>query len=350
VRDRQTAERLLRKTQVEIDEGRAGLAAKAVSMTFSQWADQYTDEILAGNGTRPSTRRTYKSTAAYGRKAFERTQLRDIGADDLRRFVRLIRDNEGTDATVAKHLRQLGTMFSAAIEEKVITENPVPAFRKRQNLVIPKGTPPFTDDELTKLWAQMRASSADGKRKVPEVYVTICRFATVTGVRIGEAVALNWSDLELGQKLLHVRSHWDPIDGRQEPKDKQHREVYLIPAAVKLLEEWTSSQGVKPDDSPLFPAPRTGARIDTRYLHRLVERAMTKAGIPKAGADGRPRKPLHSLRASFARILREQGTDPQWIQQMLGHSTIDLTIGVYSAWSTEALRRTADAAEVAFPI
>ena len=132
------------------------------------------------------------------------------------------------------------------------------------------------------------------------------------------------------------------MDGRQLPKDGEQRLVYLTPAAVALLEQWTATCGVRPDNEPLFTSPRSGGRLDQRYLHRLVDDALTGAGIPKAGEDGRPRKPLHSLRASFTRIMREAGVDPSFVQAALGHSTLDLTENVYGRWGAAALRATAD--------
>jgi integrase len=96
----------------------------------------------------------------------------------------------------------------------------------------------------------------------------------------------------------------------------------------------------------VFPAPR-GDRLNARYLAKLVEKAMTSAGIPKVGEGGRPRKPFHSLRATFARRAREQGADPQWLQAELGHASLDLTIGTYSTWQDAAMQKHADALDFA---
>ena len=47
--------------------------------------------------------------------------------------------------------------------------------------------------------------------------------------------------------------------------------------------------------------------------------------------------PFHSLRATFARRQLEAGRRPQWVEAQLGHSSLDLTIGVYGSWSRDAM-------------
>jgi integrase len=343
VRDRQTAERALRKLLVQIDEGRVGVGRKDTATTFREWADGY-EAILTDGGRRNSTIRAYRPTLEYGRDAFGALPLRAIGNEDLRRFVRAIRDNKATDATVSKHLRHLGAVLEQAVEDGKLDANPVPRFRRRLELRVPRGTPSYSDAELARLWATMV------RLKYADVYVAVCKFATVTGARIGELVALDWTDVDLGNRQIRILHTWDPLDGMQQPKDGEPRTVYLVPAAVTLLEAWVATQGAHAD-GPVFPAPRSGERLNRTYLAKIVATAVAKAGIPKNSEDGRPRKPLHSLRASFTRIMREAGVDPAAVQFALGHSSVDTSELVYGKWRVAALRRTADDVDQAvFPV
>jgi integrase len=95
----------------------------------------------------------------------------------------------------------------------------------------------------------------------------------------------------------------------------------------------------------VFPAPR-GEYLNQDYLRKLVNKALTKVGIQAADArTGRPRKPFHSLRATWARQQLEKGRNPQWVENQLGHSTLELTIHVYGAWGEEAMRAEARKAD-----
>lgn len=345
VLNRQVAERALTKLQGQLDEGTAELH-RPDARTFNEWADTF-ETILDTAGRKASTVRAYGPTLRYARQAFGDFRLRAIGNEQLRRFVALIRENEngGTDATVSKHLRQLGAVFQSAVDENppLIPANPVPRFRKSLKLRVPKGDESFTDAELVALWAAMRTLNYE------PVYVAICKAAVTTGARQGELIAADESDLELLAGVLHVRRHYDRASGTlTDPKDAEARDVDLTAPARKVLADWLTIRGSAP--GPLFPAPR-GERLNGQYVSRLVAKAMREAGIPKVGEGGRKRKPFHAFRACYARILRETGADPQWVQGQLGHSTIDLTIGVYGKWSEARKRSEAEqVSEDAFPL
>jgi integrase len=176
----------------------------------------------------------------------------------------------------------------------------------------------------------------------------MCKAAVTTGARLGELIAADLEDLSLLDGKLEIRRHWDRVDGATLPKDSEPRTVYLIPPARAVLEAWLTVRGTEP--GPLFPAPR-GERVNGQYLTKLIGAAMDAAGILREAANGKRRKPFHAFRACFARLCREQGADAQWVQAMLGHSTVELTIGVYGKWADEA--QAAAAARVpseAFPV
>ena len=90
------------------------------------------------------------------------------------------------------------------------------------------------------------------------VYLYVAKAAVVTGARLGELIALDWDDLDLTNRRVTIRHHWDAVDGKTLPKDREARTLNLIPAAVALFEKWTALVGVQPGDSPIVPAPRGG--------------------------------------------------------------------------------------------
>jgi integrase len=348
VRDRQVAERSLRKLQVGIDEGRVGQAI-AADRTFKEWADDYL-EILATSGRRDSTVRAYRPTVNYADAAFGSLPLREIGNAELRRLVQAVRDNGGKDATVSKHLRHVGAMFAAAVAETppLMPGNPVPKFKKGLRLKVSGGVDPFTDDELVRLWASME------RLETESVYVAICKAAVATGARQGELIGASLDDLNLLNGRLEIKHHYDRTSGTlTAPKDGEARTVYLIPAARAVFEAWLKSNEARDGSEPIFPAPRSGGRVNGQYLTRVVENAMEKAKppIPKAGKEERPRKPFHAFRATFDRLCLEAGRNPMWVQAQLGHSDPRLTLQTYGQWTESALQAEADLVEsLGFPV
>jgi integrase len=335
VKNRKVAEAKLRSIQVSIDEGRVGVGRRKTP-TFNEWADGHAGRLEA-HGRRASTRRAYVATLNYGRAAFGPMLLSDIGGDELRRFVAKCREGKCSDASISKHLRQLAAVLELAVPDK-LDVNPVPRFRKQlgKGLHVPSGTPPYSNDELRRLWQAMR------KAKVPNVYITAAQFMSLSGLRLGEMIGLDVLDASVSDRILKVRRSWDPLVGEVLPKNGKVRVLNLIPPAVTLLEGWIAATGVR-TEGPLFPSPRTGGRLDARRVHRVLADALDAAEIAKQDEDGRPRKPAHSLRSSYARVLREGGVDPTWIAAQLGHASVSLLDrNVYGRWSSEAMQSTAD--------
>jgi integrase len=358
VRDRQVADRALRKLLVALDEGSVGIASPTTTRrrTFNEWADEYLENLERDKGNKGSTIRTYRSTLGYCGPIIGNLDLAEIGQPELRLIVRAIRERGrtapdgtvrkygGTDATVHKHLRHLRAILNGAVDEGYALSNPLARkFIKDLRLRIPRGDEPYTDMELAKLWAKMEAL------KNARVYVYVAKTAVVTGARLGELIALNWDDLDLTGRTLRIHRHWDRVDGMTVPKDGEPRTVNLIPPAVEVFERWTELAGVQPGDSPIFPAPRSRDRLNGQYVSRRVDDAREKAGIPDVGEGGRKRKPFHAFRACYARLCREQGLDPQWVQFQLGHSDPDLTLNVYGRWSATAMQAEAERAAT-FPV
>jgi integrase len=334
IRDRREAEKLFRAKQVELDQGRAG-TAPARTIAFPDWVDEYQEILASRPGIKRETCRSYAKTLTIAREAIGYVDVRDVGNPELRRFHAATAHT--SQANQIKHLSQLGACLSAAVEEGYADRNPVGAFRKSLRLRAPSGTAPFTDGELERLFAAMQDDQT--------VYRMIVRAAVATGARIGELVALDWQDVNLTAGTIRIRHTYNPVDGLTAPKDRESRTVYLIPEAEQVFGEWLGELGDAPEAGLVFPAPRSGAYIDVHYLRRIVQDAMAAAGIPQIDSQtGRPRKPLHGLRATFTRRMLEVGRHPQWVEAQLGHSSLQLTIGVYGAWTAEAMRAEASKA------
>lgn len=247
-KDRQTAERKLRKIQTQIDEGTFVFARRA---GLRDYGDEWLDKISVKDGTRLVYRSSINRFVEYlGKEA----QVRRINTRNVTGFLGWLRKEKGvTESTVHRHLTTLETFFEAAIADGVATGNPargVPASvrpRKKE-----KEAAYFEDEELRKLLAVLAEDPA-----------SIIRFAFLillyTGLRLGELIALRWSDIDLKYGELHVReSLSDKEDEPGEPKDRQKREVDLFPEAVATFRELKEQLGdVAADD--LVVAGEVGA-------------------------------------------------------------------------------------------
>jgi integrase len=328
VKDRRAAERARTKKQNEIDEGRAGVE-RVENRSFPDWADEY-ERILEQRGkVKGSTLRAYADTLRIARDTIGHVNVRAIGVRDLERFHERIAHT--SPATQIKHLTQLsGCLAMAVTRGYADNTNALRTFRSELGLRAPKGTPPFTDGELARLLAALRHEEP--------VYLAIVRLAVETGARIGELIALEWEAVDLSGGKITIRHHYDAVDGLTLPKDRDARDVYLTPRATRVLGAWIRRVGVH-EAGLVFAAPRSGGHVNADYLRKIILDAMSTAGIAKLDPQsGRPRKPLHSLRATFTRRMLEQGKHPQFVEAQLGHDSLALTVHTYGRWSDEAMR------------
>jgi integrase len=328
VKTRSIAQEQVNEWQVEIDRGRAGVS-RPKNPPFSEWADEFegiTQKRVDDGDLKPRTLTAYRESLVHARAAFGDVPLRELGPPELRTFYDRL---GGKPASRLRHLRQLSACLSAAVDEGYLTINPLTSFTKKLKLRAPKrGKAPFEDDELERLW------KAFGDYE--PVYLAAARFSVETGARAGELIALDWPNVDLTSGRVLIEHTFDPESGLVAPKDREPRMLYLTPQARAVLEEWVGIVGAR-DEGPVFPNPIGGGRLQARMLGRRLESGMADAGIPKQHTDLRLPRSWHSFRYTTSNVLQRRGLHPRYIEALLGHGTLELTYGVYGAWSGEQL-------------
>lgn len=128
-----------------------------------------------------------------------------------------------------------------------------------------------------------------------------------TGMRIGEALALNIGDLDAsGGDVLRVVG-----------KGGRVRMVPLLPIVAKALTDWRAQHPSPSPDAPLFVGAR-GGRLQAPVARRAMQQWRNTTG---AAASATP----HALRHSFATHMLEGGADLRAIQELLGHASLSTT-------------------------
>ena len=142
------------------------------------------------------------------------------------------------------------------------------------------------------------------------------------GLRPGEAIALEWSDVDVGRGTIHVqRSEWD--GSVTPPKGGRSRRVPLTAALLHALKEHRHLPGSRvlyKDD---------GTTVGKKAVKGWMEKAQRRAGLPVTGA-------YHILRHTFCSHLAMQGAPAKAIQELAGHA--DLTTTLRYMHSSPAVR------------
>jgi integrase len=171
------------------------------------------------------------------------------------------------------------------------------------------------------------AASASGDR-LEALYVV----AVTTGMRRGELQGLKWEDLDLEAGTLQVRRTLSEPKGGwifEAPKSGKGRSVRLTRKAIlalrehrkRQLEERMQRAGLWSDHGLVFPSA-IGTPMSGGNLNRSFKALLKRADLPAAR--------FHDLRHTCATLLLRQGVNPKFVQELLGHADISLTLNVYS--------------------
>jgi integrase len=148
----------------------------------------------------------------------------------------------------------------------------------------------------------------------PPEWRLLVEFIAQTGLRIGEALALRWADIDFGRRRLRV------YRGRVGPPKSRYgrREVPLTPEMSQRL--WERSTAADPVGL-VFPN-RVGKHLDYKKLHQTwLKPSARKAGVPWCG--------FGSLRHTCATMLFRHGLNAGQVQLWLGHHSPAFTLSTY---------------------
>ena len=158
--------------------------------------------------------------------------------------------------------------------------------------------------------------------------------ALTTGLRRSELLGLAWRDLDLDGARLQVRQTMISVNFKaqlSEPKtDAGRRAVDLDPGTVGILRSHRARQleerialglGRPAPDDFVFAAP-TGEPLHPALFSDAFERHVKASGLPLI--------PFHSVRHTSATLALAAGVHPKIVQERLGHSSISVTLDLYS--------------------
>jgi integrase len=160
---------------------------------------------------------------------------------------------------------------------------------------------------------------------------TIVLLAVMTGLRIGEILALRWGRINFAAGTLRVEETC--YKGKfGTPKTRaSRREVPLSPSVVQALQAHRMRCACAADDALVFATqhgtPLASNNLRKRHLHPASQRA----GLGSID--------WHSLRHTHGTLLHEQGTPLRVAQAQLGHSHMTTTLHVYTHASGSAQRQ-----------
>lgn len=288
--------------------------------TVEAWYRYWIDNVK-GDNIRYNTRRNYN-------ERYEKNIKQHIGDMLLKDIKPLHCQNvlnnmsEKYANSVIEHSRLvMWMMFDSALENELITKNPVTKSVKCTSGRKPKEKRALTIDEQRLFLETVKDSSNYNQYA----------FVLQTGLRVGELIGLRWSDIDFKNKILHIRRTMEYRHCYREwrigePKTKNSvRDIPLTHEAINILK----NQKERLKKIKIIPiefsdtvflckkgTPTKNSAYDTKLFYYC-----DKAGIPRFS--------MHVLRHTFATRCIESGMRPKTLQMILGHSNIGITMNLY---------------------
>ena len=225
-----------------------------------------------------------------GPKRFE-----EINCDDLSAYIEYEQDQRKKPLTVHTRLRSLKAFFNYHIDRGNIE----PAILKRKlHIKIPQRLPRAIDPEDVR---QLLAVIVKVRDRA--MIITLLR----TGMRIGELLSTQVGEVNLSE---------DRIEIYQAHKNLTGRVVYLSVDAHAALDKWMKMRRL---DTPYLFYGHNGGPLCYEAARAMFNKYLMQAGLSHKGYT------LHCLRHTFASELLNAGMRLECVQQLLGHSDIEMT-------------------------
>ncbi|MGN6372155.1 MAG: tyrosine-type recombinase/integrase [Solirubrobacteraceae bacterium] len=254
---------------------------------------------------------------------FARKRLDQITVEDVDRYrLAKVREDKIGATSINKTLTTLAAILETAVEYELIDRNPARGKRRRLPAVQPQRSWLDRAEHIAALLDA--AGQLDSKARVHRgqrrALLATLIFA---GLRIGEALSLKRSDIDLARGTITVRTS---------KTDAGVRTVYVLPALRDELDAYLAGLDLSPR-ALVFGVSTGKPQSANNFRRRVLAEAVTLANA-RAATEGT--KPLpekltpHSLRRTFASLLFAVGEAPPYVMAQMGHTTANLTLTIYA--------------------
>lgn len=309
--------------------------------------------------------RKQPSTVASYRRLLRLHVIPHIGTVELRkvtpaRLARLYRylEQEGradqSGGLSARTVRYLHTVlhsaFGDAVEAGLLVRSPAATKAAKAPTVKEAASPEIRTWSSSELQAFLSWSA----QQDDELHIAWLLLA-MTGMRRGEALALQWRDIDFDAATIAVRRSVTVVKTKGEgqeiltslPKSGKPRVIDVDPDTLAALRSWRARVGAGllalAAPSALVLGTMQGGTRHPEAFSRSFTRRVARAGRE---IEGLPAIRLHDLRHTHATLLMKAGVNPKVVQERLGHSDVSITLRIYSH-TNQTMQRDAAAAVAA---
>lgn len=282
----------------------------ATDRTVGQQVSHHIEHLT---GVTEGTRKTYRAVVANDMDTIADLPLTMLTRDAVAGWVNALHERCLSGKTIANRHGLLSAAMNSAVDDELIGKNPCRGMR----------LPRSDGHEMVFLTREQYAAL---HQLLPEHYRPLALTLVGTGMRFGEATALQVRDVDLANRTVRVRQAWKHTGASSKrelgpPKTKRgRRTIPLSPPVVAAL-------------APLVDGRKPGAFVFTTTQGQPVKQATfwkvwtAAASAYQPDKDRRPR--IHDLRHTFASWAISANIPLPVLQRTLGHESITTTVDRY---------------------
>jgi integrase len=329
-----------RKLRDAMTDANRGLVFDATNQSVSEYMTRWLEDFAKAN----LASRTYHNYKLQIREhivpAFGKMKLSKLDTPNIQALYTTKLQAGLKPASIRYIHAVLRCALEKAVDLRLIPRNPAASARP----------PKIVQEEITPLDVEQTRVLLEGVKG--DRFECLYVLSLTCGLRMGESLGLRWSDTDLEAGTLRVHRQLQRVrEGGglvfSEPKNASRRTIDLPQRALEALRshrkrqiEQQLSAGTKWQDNDLVFASYKGTPMDAQNIvNRYFKPLLRRAGLP----DIR----WHDLRHTCATLLLSRGTHPTYVQKLLGHASVQLTLDRYSHWMPSMGKHTASAMDEA---
>jgi integrase len=318
-----TRQEVAAKLSKALADREGGLTFDAGAMTVGEYLARWLSHSVRDTVSQKTYERYESIVRVHLSPALGSIKLKALTPDHVRHLYREKLDSELAPRSVLHIHRTLSKALKQATNDGLIPRNAAASVKPPQ--ARREEMQPLSTDQVRTFLDTVKGD------RLEALYV----LAVTSGLRQGELLALKWEDVDLEgtNPTLEVRRSLSETRGRRSfvtPKSGRGRHLRLSRRAMsalrvhrkRQLEERVRKAGLWEDHGLIFPS-EVGTPMSGRNLYRAFKIRVKRASLPQTLR-------FHDLRHTCATLLLRQGINPKFVQELLGHADISLTLNTYS--------------------
>lgn len=272
--------------------------------------NDYLDYCRSQKRLDEKTLKAYRIDLTQFCEKFPDTEIKSITPASLENFIAELHQKY-KPKTVKRKIASLKAIFHYWEYREVLDRNP---FNKiqikfREPVILPKTIPLHTVETfLSAIYRQHSCAKTDYQKQSTLRDIAVIELLFATGIRISELCSLKAADVNLYDKIILIYG-----------KGSKERRVQIgNDDVISVLEEYKKSFEKQIQNCGHFFVNHSGRPLSDQSIRRMINKYTASAAIEQHITP-------HMFRHTFATSLLEADVDIRYIQEMLGHSSINIT-------------------------